>query len=274
MYVALSLSDTGGRCYCITNNFLRNISTSDIVIIDETQRSNIEDIENIARRCSCVILFGDNKQAFLPKDLRLSPNKLKEELEKLSLGSISIREIGPSRRFDESVNKALRMLTAFSSDKEEIHLSNYRINLINDKAVFFDNYEKTSGNKKIFTNYDNYSLVTSTPNGKHYSVVPRSTFDFSISDFTDGIGHTLHAISFDVEHCFVYLPSLKLVPYKSKKQSFSFHSRVKITGSEAESVLNELNILFSRGTKSLTVFVDDIIAFSFLNLRCKNIVNR
>ena len=74
----------------------------------------------------------------------------------------------------------------------------------------------------------------------------------------------MHALSFDVDHGFIYLPTVKIV--KSNRQNKIYYQDV-IDNDDVTKFMNELNILFSRGRKSLNIFVNDIHTYLFLKAR-------
>ena len=85
----------------------------------------------------------------------------------------------------------------------------------------------------------------------------------------DIIGNTLHAISFDVEHCYVYLPDLKI---KEEQGKIYFINNSTTDNEKTRKLHNELTILFSRGQLSLNIMVNDLKTYLLLNRRYKTLI--
>ena len=88
---------------------------------------------------------------------------------------------------------------------------------------------------------------------------------------SDLIGNTLHAISFDVEHCFVYLPDIFIKEEGDKV--FFVYKGIENDNIKIRKLHNELVILFSRGQLSLNVCVVDLKTYLLFNKRFKKISN-
>ena len=100
----------------------------------------------------------------------------------------------------------------------------------------------------------------------------RDFYQYSISvGYENYIGHTLHAISFDVENNFVYLKNVKISNVHGKdiltKEGCNTKDEESIT-----KFLNELNILFTRGKKSLNIYTSDFEVYLYLSRKLKEIL--
>ena len=89
--------------------------------------------------------------------------------------------------------------------------------------------------------------------------------DFSATGDTLRYGSTFHAFSFDVDDCFVYLPNTISIKFEDKDVLFS--DLLKRNWPRIVKYQNELNVLFTRGRKSLTICVDDITTYLLLRKR-------
>ncbi len=107
-----------------------------------------------------------------------------------------------------------------------------------------------------------------------FYMADRDFFTFSISvEYKNYIGHTLHAISFDVENNYIFLKNVRVIRKKGKdilvKEGEDIRNEEKIT-----KFLNELNILFTRGKKSLNIYTNDLEVYLYLNKKLKQIYQK
>lgn len=272
-YIALGLTKffIKDRCFFGTDAFLSHDLSEKIVIIDEAQRLPEEKIKEIVLKSKATIIFGDAGQAFLPTDISLDGHKLIEYLRENGI-YVASKELKRSKRYNDSVEKSLNYLTTKGTLNDKVVLDDYEINIFFDSNDFLDKYKNCLGSKKMYTTYDNKDRNQMIIGDKIFSMASREMYDFSITTGLDYyIGHTLHAISFDVENNFVYLDSVCLKSRKGK----DILIRDDISIKDEESItkfLNELNILFTRGKKSLNIYTNDFEVYLFLNKKLKEIV--
>ncbi len=275
-YNALGLTKyfVKGRCFFGSNTFLNQDLSDKIVIIDEVQRLNKEKILEIINASKATILFGDASQSFMVEDLDLDGHKL---IPYLSENGVYVcnKELKRSKRYNESVEKALNYLSSRSEQlKENIVLEDYKIKLYYDSKEFLNSYHYCMGGKKMFTTYD-YKDDSSLIIGDETFYIARGDFyNFSISIGPEYyLGHTLHAISFDVENNYIYLKNVCVVNKNNKdflaKKDSDYNDEEQI-----RKFLNELNILFTRGKKSLNIYTEDIEVYLLLNKKLKNVYQK
>ena len=266
LYYALEL---GGNLYTTerttfnTKNFINSLNENTIAIVDECQRLSLEDIETIVSKAKITFLFGDNKQAFVTGNTLLSCDDLTKHLK--SKGYIvSKKNLKKSRRYSDEVNKSLSFLTSKSMRiKEKTLLNNYAVNIYFEEKKFIDKYETCDGVKKLYSpTFDVDSNIEI--GGKVFNRASKREDKFSLWSGGDNYyGTTYHALSFDVDHCFVYLPETIITSYKGK--NFLFTTKKEKNSEDIDLYLNELNILFTRGKKSLNILVKDIETYLYLN---------
>ena len=259
-----------GRCFFGSDTFLHQDLADKIVIVDEAQRLSKEFILKIINKSKATIIFGDTGQSFMVNDLELDGHKIINYLRENGI-YVYNKELKRSKRYNDSVEKALNFLTSKASTiKEKIKLEDYEINLYYDVTDFLTEYHNCKSGKKMFTTY-NYRDQTNIMVGDEiFTMADKDFYSFSVSTGPENfIGHTLHAISFDVENNFVYLKGVKVIKRKNKdilyKDEGYFCTEENIT-----KFLNELNILFTRGKKSLAIYTDDLEVYLYLNKKLKN----
>ena len=81
----------------------------------------------------------------------------------------------------------------------------------------------------------------------------------------DYYGTTYHALSFDVDHCFVVLKSAKMVTIEGKRVPHHCSYYDSPSFDDIQIFLNELNILFTRGRESLNICINDIETYLYFN---------
>lgn len=242
-----------------------------IAIIDECQRLSEEQITDIAIKAKKAVFFGDFDQSFMPNDLLCGKSKIISLIENNGL-KVREKPLKQVKRFSESASKVIDYLIDYSKNTENPELHGFDINLYYDEDRFIKKYNECNGIKKIFTTYNHKDDGIISIFKTRFRHAEWNYDDFSIDVMnTYVIGNTLHAISFDVEHCFVYLPDLKI-----KKENGKVYFINNSTGDDKEKIRklhNELVILFSRAQISLNICVNDLQAFLILNeryLRCIN----
>ena len=140
-----------------------------------------------------------------------------------------------------------------------------------DINEFLRAYHSCKDGKKMFTTYDYREERTIQIGEETFYMADKDFYTFSISaGYENYVGHTLHAISFDVEYNFVYLKNVSVISKKNMdilvKKGIDYNDEEII-----KKFLNELNILFTRGKKSLNIYIDDLEAYLYLNKKLKGI---
>lgn len=262
---------SSGRCFFGSDTFLNQDLSDKIVIIDEVQRLSKEKILEIINASKATVLFGDAGQAFMKNDLDLDGHKLVKYLKDNDIYVCS-KEMKRCKRYNDSAEKSLNFLTSRSSNlNEKIYLEDYKINIYYDVKDFLQSYHNCKGGKKMFTTYDYRDNSSIKIGDETFLMADRDFYTFSIvTGYENYLGHTLHAISFDIENNYVYLNNVKVLTKKSKdilvKNDSDLKNEELIT-----KFLNELNILFTRGKKTLNIYTDDIEVYLYLNKKLKSI---
>lgn len=252
-----------------TDYFLNIINKDTISIVDECQRISVETMGEIIKKSKITFLFGDNRQACFQKSTLLNAKDLERELKEKYEITVSSKEISKSRRYSDAVDKSLSFLTSRDLNNKDIKLpADYQINLFYDEHKFMEHYKSQEGIKKIYVpinqakNYENLNIDGITLTKAYYN-------DDSFSIWTDSLnyyGTTYHALSFDIDHCFIYLDKIHMISLGRKQVMFYRNSCTKENIREIDLFLNELNVLFTRGKKSLSIYVNDIETYLYLNL--------
>ena len=269
LYYALSLNSyyKSGRTTFNTKQFLDLIDEETISIIDECQRVPINYMAEVIKKSKHTFLFGDNKQAFTRKDTLKNQKELaKALLDEYGLKA-SYRLIKKAKRYSDEVSKSLNLLTVIDPNPNDCKLpDDYKINLFFDEGTFLKAYESTNGIKKIYLPlYDSRFHIKIGE--KEFERALYNDDNFSLWNYKgDYYGTTYHALSFDVDHCFVVLKSAKMVTIEGKKvpHHHSYYSSPSFD--DIQIFLNELNILFTRGRKSLNICINDIETYLYFNL--------
>lgn len=277
LYFALNL---GGRLYrenrttYKTESFLNMIDENTISIVDESQRLSMEQMFQIIQKSKAAIFFGDHRQACFDGCTLQKGRDLVAMLKKNYSLDLYYRQLKKSRRYSDEVDQALSCLTCKGKINVEVKLpKDYQINIYYDERKFIDEYERMDGIKKIYVSFEDRELEKIKIADKVFKFAQFDYNRFSISDYSDEyVGHTYHAISFDVDHCFVCLRKTKIDTYRNMQIIFS-ERRIK-NALEIDLFLNELNVLFTRGKKSLNIFVSDIESYLYLNSRINKIKNK
>ena len=263
-----------GRCFFGTDTFLKNDLSEKIVIIDEVQRLSKEKILEIITSSKATVLFGDTGQAFMSTDLDLEGHKLISYLKENGIYTCE-KELKRSKRYNDSVERALNFLTSRNlSLQEKVILEDYKINLFYDASDFLSAYHSCKGSKKMYTTYDYKHCSTLLIGDEIFTMAERNFYEFSISTgYENYIGHTLHAISFDVENNFVFLRNVCVIN-KAKKDILANKILTTPTQENITKFLNELNILFTRGKKTLNIYTEDLEVYLYLNKKLKDIIQK
>lgn len=248
------------------HKFLEMIDKNTISIVDECQRIDYSTLVKIIQKSKATIAFGDHKQAFTDHSILDNIKNLAKKLENEYGFKVYKRELKKARRYSDEVDKALSMLTNSSKEKSIFKLSKeYEINLFYDEDSFIKKYESVNGIKKIYTPIRNAKDVIEI-SGK--SFIKANYKDDSFSVWASSInyyGVTYHALSFDIDHCFVYLDSVSMIKFQKESYIFTDNYFESVDYNAIQLFLNELNILFTRGKKSLNIYVKDIRVYLHLN---------
>lgn len=261
-----------GRCFYGSDTFLNQDLSDKIVIIDEVQRLSKEYILEIIQNSKATVLFGDTGQSFMVNDLELSSHQLIKYLKDNGI-YVQEKELKRSKRYNDTVEKSLNYLTSRSMElKEKIKLEDYNINVYYDISDFLAAYYSCKNGKRLYTTYDFRDEPIILIGDKKFIMAERDFYQYSISvGYENYIGHTLHAISFDVENNFVYLKNVKISNVHGKdvltKEGCNTKDDESIT-----KFLNELNILFTRGKKSLNIYTSDFEVYLYLSRKLKEIL--
>ncbi len=256
-----------GQAYFGTDSLLNNNLKNTVVIIDEFQRLNKDKFIQIVKASKQVVVFGDLKQSFGDDDLNLEINQFNKLLieNEISHKNIYIKD---NKRYHDSVDELLSSFTQIGkksvNQKKYRSFANYEVNVYLDEREFLLKYEQSKRVNKIYTLYDYHrNNCIFEIDGRIFEKAAFDDYSFSTSINTDYcIGHTLHAISFDVDSCFLYLPNLILKKLNGK--DVLFIKDREFNYSEIRRILNELNILFTRGKKSLNIYTKNIEVYLFL----------
>lgn len=250
-----------------TEYFLNMIDENTISIVDECQRISIDTMAEIIKKSKITYLFGDNRQACFKGSTLFKSKELEKELKTKYGFIVSSKDINKSRRYSDAVDKALGFLTSKDSNLKDVRLpADYQIKLFYDEHKFMEYYKSLSGIKKIYVPvnqaYREEMSIDST-------VFKKANFDddsFSIwADSYNYYGTTYHALSFDIDHCFVYLDKIHMISLGKKQVMYYESSCLKEETNKIDLFLNELNVLFTRGRKSLNIFVNDVETYLYLN---------
>lgn len=251
-----------------TDHFLNIIDENTISIVDECQRISIETMAEIITKSKITYLFGDNRQACFKGSTLLKAKELERKLKATYGFIVSSKEINKSRRYSDAVDKALGFLTCKDSNLKDVRLpADYQIKLFYDEHKFMNYYKSLNGIKKIYVPVNQANKDEMSIDGVVFRKANYDDDSFSIwADSLNYYGTTYHALSFDIDHCFVYLDNIHMVGLGKKQVMFYEPSCQKDEISKIDLFLNELNVLFTRGRKSLNIYVNDIETYLYLNL--------
>ena len=126
----------------------------------------------------------------------------------------------------------------------------------------------------MFTTYDYRKQHILLIGDEIFYMAEKDDYSFAIcTGMENYIGHTLHAISFDVENNYIFLKGTRIINHK--KKDIIFRNDIEPTNEfEVTKFLNELNILFTRGKKSLNIYTDDLEVYLYLNKKLKKILQK
>ena len=264
------------RAFFGTDTYISQLNENSIAIIDEAQRLRKEDLKRIIRKAKKVVLFGDTGQAFMNTDEFIDEEAYEEAIvENVGTKYEKIR-LKSSIRYPEEVDRALKYLYDKRSEKRDLRkISNFDIKLFNIKEDFFREYNKIIESKKIFKMYTSSRLeeeieIKIGRDEFTYRMVDRDFWSFAIAGNIPGFGHTLHAISFDIENVFLYLDNLVY----SERRAMPIPDNIdEVDDIQYKKYINELDILLTRSKKSLNIYVEDLRTFLWFNEKISDINN-
>lgn len=260
------------RCTWSPDVFKTYDLDNNVCIVDECQRLSIEQILDLASKCRKLILFGDLDQSFMENDLLTSKSILVSTIS--SLGKkVKLKPLVNAKRFSNSASICIDFLLDYKEKEITEKLSGYNINIFYDEEMFIKKYNDCQGIKKMYMTYNHKNNFITRIGSKRFTHANWNHDNFSIDIAnSDLIGNTLHAISFDVEHCFVYLPDI-FIKEEGDKVYFVYEG-IENDNIKIRKLHNELVILFSRGQLSLNVCVVDLKTYLLFNKRFKKISNK
>ena len=247
------------------------MNSDDLAIVDECQRLSLEDMKMIVEKSKCAVFFGDEKQAWSENLTNLNSKALCNEFEKSGFDSYC-KKLTKSKRYSDETNKAITSLLFPTKPADVIKLPyGYTIYITFKPKTFLKMFKEADGLKKLYCPYTDSAGKTFKIDQEELPCASRTDDNFSAKPDSSKYGTTYHALSFDVDDCFVFLPYTKAIEFRRK--SYLFTSRLEMAEKNIRKYQNELNILFTRGRKSLTICVEDITAYLLLRkrwLRLKN----
>lgn len=264
------------RAFYGTHTYISQLNEDSIAIIDEAQRLGKEDLKRIIEKAKKVILFGDTGQAFMKTDQFIDDNSYEKAVEEIVGNNYKKIRLKNSIRYPEEVDRALKYLYDRRSEKRDLlKIYNFDINIFNTKEDFIRAYNSIAESKKIFKMYTSSKLdeIISVKIDKdefNFYMVGRKEWNFAISGNIPGFGHTLHAISFDIENVFLYLDNLVY----SERRNMPIPDNIdEFDDVEYKKYINELDILLTRAKKSLNIYVEDLRTFLWFNEKIAEINN-
>lgn len=257
-----------------TDAYIAHLDNNTIAIIDEAQRLGKENLKKIINNSKCVVLFGDTGQAFMDTDEFIN-EELYENAVIENVGNEYERiKLKNSIRYSAEVDRALKYLYDRRTEKRDLRkILNFNIKIFNTKEEFFREYNRILESKKIFKMYTSRNLENSISvkigdNSYNYIMADRDYWNFSISGNIPVFGHTLHAISFDIENVFLYLDNL----IYSEEKNMPVPDNIDILDDVAfQKYVNELDILLTRARKSLNIYVEDLRTYLWFNEKISDI---
>lgn len=268
LYFTLNMSKYyySGKASYKPKDFIEELDENDIAIVDESQRLTEEQIIEIVDKASKVVFFGDEKQSFNENENLFTMKELANYINKKVGLKFHQKKLTHSKRYSDDVSEIIENLTV-DNPKRVYKVNDYSVNVFCDLDAFLSKYQDIKGNKKMYVpstvrRYGSFSI-----GGKIFNMAEFENNGFSTSQNIDPsyVGHTLHALSFDVDDAFVYLPTVKLV--RSDRKNKLYWKEEVGDSKLVKKFMNELNILFSRGRHSLNIYVSDIRTYLFLKAR-------
>lgn len=274
LYYAMGLAReyATGRATFNSNSFIRSIDKNTISIVDECQRLSLKQIKQIVKKSKFTFLFGDCRQTFSDTGFLEGAEKLSEILESECGAKCLTKIVKKTRRYSDEVAVALDMLTSLDEKRTVAKLpEDYSIKVFFDENDFMSEFASVSGNKKLYLPICDAKSQTLSIGGKIFRKADSKDDTFSIwPSNDDAYGVTYHALSFDIDHSFVYLPGARIIEYEKKRVLYTFNKPDPSSFVDIRTYLNELNVLFTRGRKSLSILIKDIEAYLYI----KTLINK
>lgn len=256
---------SSGKTTFNSKTFINSLTADSLSIVDECQRLSLKDMESIVSKSKCAVFFGDEKQAWSENSTNLNSKELKFHFQNLGYESYC-KKLTKSKRYSDETNKALASLLFFGKRSDDTKLPyGYSIYITFKPSTLLKMFDKSDGLKKLYCPYTDSKGATIKLNDREFPCASWTDDDFSAKPDSTKYGNTYHALSFDVDDCFVYLPDTKAIEYNGK--SYLFTTNLLKSKDNITRYQNELNILFTRGRKSLTICVEDITAYLLLKKR-------
>ena len=269
LYYALNLQYMykDGKTTFNSSDFFNMIDKETISIVDECQRLSKQTMADIIKKSKFTFLFGDNKQAFTPRNSTLESCKELGLYFQNECGfKVTTRVLKTAKRYSEETDKSLSFLTTIDPKIKECKLPNdYQINIFYDENLFIEKYNNTSGIKKLYVPLSESPFHLSI-GGVLFERAKYNDDGFSVfAGATEFYGTTYHALSFDIDHCFVCLKKTEMITFNKKRIMYYSPYNKAPSLSDIQVYLNELNILFTRGRKSLNIYVENVSTYLYLS---------
>ena len=255
-----------GKASYKPDELINEISDNDIIIVDEAQRLRESQIIDIVKKAKKVIFFGDERQSFKRYENLFTAKELMKFINDETGCKFHIRKLTKSRRYSDEVAEIIENLTSNNPHKTKV-TNDYNIEVICSVSEFLNKYDSSIGNKKMYVPFTVKNTGEYIIGDRIFEIAGFDVNGFSAYENYNSkyIGHTMHALSFDVEDAFVYIPNVFLV--KSDRKNKLFKREINYDSDDVIKFMNELNILFSRGRKNLYIYVDDINVYLYLKSR-------
>lgn len=268
------------KCFYGTDQFIDSIDDNTIAIVDECQRLSLSDILRISQKAKATVLLGDNNQAFAYGDSLFNENELRDYIvnnSAIDIDKIAVKRLKKTARYNSKVNKLLESLHNTYS------INNYK-DVVNDKVgdefaidvtmseeSFISKFNSISSTSKIYMPLISVRDTKISIGGRDFNVAGIEDGDFSFRSYYENyIGNTFHAISFDIDNSFVFLKGVGVL---KRGDELFLYEKSKDESTIDENYLkkfsNQINILFTRGRKSLHILADDFYTYSYLNFKIK-----
>ena len=282
LYDSLSMYQYYGskKCFFGTNQFIDSLSENSVAIIDECQRLSLADVVTISQKAKATILLGDNNQAFAYCDSLLNENELKEYItnnSNIDGNDIAVKKLKKTARYNSKVNKLLESLhntytiNDYHDSISEKVGDEFDIDITMSEEVFVSKFTSMASTSKIYMPLIGVRETTIKIGEKSFNVAGFEDGGFSFRSYYDNyIGNTFHAISFDIDNSFVFLKGVGIIKINNQ---FYLYEKNKSSSTITDDYLrkfgNQINILFTRGRKSLHILTDDFYVYAYLNFKIK-----
>jgi hypothetical protein len=260
------------KCFYGSNAFLDEIDADTIAVIDEAQRLPFDTLIEIVMKAKFTVILGDSNQSFYFSDNIMSMDELVDAIQSKGIDCKG-KTIAKFCRYNQETHELIQQLTSIDGRKKLLNNfneenCNYSFEIYNNLSVFLNDYLREDSKKLFIPTKDRYSFSPFLFENKKFELLENGEDIFSYPDREEVsyIGDTFHAISFDVENCYVLLNNTGLSSI-GKNQILTNKLSQNHTPEYDRQYLNELNVLFTRGTKSLHIYAKDVYAYLFLRMR-------